>query len=188
MPLTATRKQKLLKRANITESDLIARYQAGFSLKDLRRITGLSEATLTRLLRSQSETYVADSRRWQLRRRRAFVLYIRTHSLRQAAKRAGVRFETLSAWFRAMHPNYATLARAGTFASVSSFLKRERNPRAIAAVEAWLISELPTLISFEGDMPVDSYTEERCRSQTRRQVSRYVDYRDGIDFINRNRR
>jgi hypothetical protein len=178
--ISQKRKNSLLSQSKLTETDLIRRHAAGLNLKDIRRISGLSESSLTRLLRSHNPSYVADHRRWHSRRRQAFVAYIRHRSLRKTAAEVGVRRQTLSGWFRAMHPEYVRIASKGALASVTSFLNRERNRSAIAEVEAWLLDQLPRLLLIEGDAPDDSFGDDVERSMTKRYTSRYADYRETL--------
>lgn len=180
MPISAKDEARLLARAKTTKADLMKRYRAGLGLKDIRKISGLSESSLSRLLRSQCPAYVADSRRWQMRRRRAFVVYVRCKSLRKTAVGFGVGFRTLSRWFKAMHPDYAKIVNQGTFASAASFLRREKNSQSAEDVEAWLLNQLPSLISLEADSPSYSYGDDVEKSQSKRDTSRYADYRNTL--------
>ena len=138
---------------------LLQRYAAVLSLGTIAQASGLSESTVSRRLRLIDPQYSALSRRWAIERKRAFLLYLKCHSLRQTARQSGVNHATLWHWFRSMHPEYSLIARSGIFASSSDWLngrKAKRQPERAREVEQWLLNKLPELMRSEGQAITES--------------------------------
>ena len=152
---------------------LLERYKAAASLDIVAAAAGISATSLSRRLRELNPDYVLSSRRFAEPRRRAFLHYLKCHSLRQAAKLAGVNHATLWHWFRAMHPEYSAIARSGVFASSSDWLnsrKAQRQPNQAAGVEKWILDNLPQLIESEAASTLESHGLQHERSVQRREL------------------
>lgn len=168
-------KHRWIKRSEDWRSSeyLMARYKNTGNIAIVAQAAGLSESTLSRRLRAINPNYAVCNRRWAPERRKAFLSYLKCHSLRQTANQLGCNHATVWHWFHAMHPEYSAIARSGIFASTSDWLKSRqarRQPTKAADVEAWLLDNLPALIASEGASNVESHSLRRERSLQRREL------------------
>lgn len=152
---------------------LMARYKNTGSIATVAQAAGLSESTISRRMRLINPDYAQVSRRFSEQRRRAFLTYLKCHSLRQTAKQFDCNHATLWHWFRAMHPEYSAIARSGIFASTADWLnsrQARRKPDEAVRVETWLLENLPALIESEAASALESHSLNRERSLSRREL------------------
>jgi hypothetical protein len=132
---------------------LLRRYENGLCLRQISTAHKTSIPTVSRRLRAANPGYVQELRRFSPHRREAFVIYCQKRSLSQTAKAIGYTRLTLAIWFKAMHPDYAYIARNGVFRSTANYLmskKAKQRPADAQAAIAWLTDNLPQLIEQEG--------------------------------------
>lgn len=168
-------RHRWIKRPELWHSSeyLMQRYKNTGSIAVVAKASGLSESTISRRMRAIDPSYAQSNRRWSIERRKAFLSYLRSHSLRQTAKQLGVNHATLWHWFRAMHPEYSAIARSGIFASTSDWLnsrQARRQPEKAQSVETWLLDNLPALIESEGQSELESHSLRRERNLSRREL------------------
>ena len=146
---------------------LLRRYANGLQLRQIAIAHNTSTPTICRRLRSARPGYVRELRRFSPKRRQAFITYCQKRSLVQTAKAIGCTRRTLKLWFRAMHPDYAAIARRGVFCATADYLlsnKAKHRPGDAQAAIAWLTDNLPTLLEEEGNSPLVSFPERRERT------------------------
>jgi len=159
---------------------LMKRYAEGLCLRRLSKVTGINVNTLSREFRARNPAYVSRSKIFARDRRVAFADYVEGCTLRQIAKRHGGIPSTWCARFKKMHPDYATLAREGVFASTSNYLaskKAKRFPAQAEGVRAWLIDNAQELLSAESQSDRTTLSNARENSLSRAEVGRACDYR-----------